>query len=175
MKRLILSFIAVMPLAANASSPVGLLPEDKVPVALEGSERNPFGKNAPKTAAAVVENEESRIRAVFERLPVGGVMEGRTGRKVLLGSFVIEEGRQLPPVIPRQSEKLKVLAVAPDKVELAFLESDGTPGLRRIVVNLNMSPSVQFRVSKPAAKSQPGEGEGGFDGVLKKDELGTSR
>ena len=160
--------------AAHAGSVVGLLPEDKTPVVVLETERNPFGKNAPKSAAAVVENEESRIRAIIERMPVGGVMEGRSGRKVLLGSMVIEEGRSLPPVIPRQSEKLKVLSVAADKVEIAFLESDGTPGLRRVVVNLSISPTVQFRVVKPAVKPTP-EGDAEFGGVLRKDELGTSR
>lgn len=174
MKRLLLLLTFALPAAAGAATPVGLLPEDKVPVLLEESERNPFGKNTPKAVASVVENEESRIRAIFERLPVGGVIEGRTGRKVLLGSMVIEEGRQLPPVISQQTEKLKVLSVASDKVEIAFLESDGTPGLRRMVVNLSISPSVQFQVARPATKKSEEE-ETQFGGVLRKDELGTSR
>lgn len=174
MKRVFLSLVIALPAVVRAASPVGLLPEDKVPFTLEGNERNPFGKIGPKAATAVVENEESRIRAIVENLPVGGIIEGRTGRKVLLGSLVVEEGRVLPPVISRQTEKLQVLSVTPEKVEIAFLESDGTPGLRRIVVGLNIAPSVQFRVPKPAGKLNDSGGDG-FDGVLKKDEVGTSR
>ena len=172
MKRLFL-LLAIMPLGLRAGSTVGLLPEDKVPIALTEKERNPFGKNMPKTVAATVENEESRIRAIIEHLPVGGVVEGRTGRKVVLGSHFLEEGRMLAPVIARQTEKLQVISLTPDKAEIAFLESDGTPGLRRIVVVLNMTPKIQYRVAPPASRG--GEGTTEFDGVLKKDEVGATR
>jgi hypothetical protein len=172
MRLLAYSFLAVLPLAVHAASPVGLLPEDKTPVVLAEKERNPFGKNIPKAEKAAVVNEESRIRAIIENLPVAGVMDGRSGKKVLLGSLVLEEGRALPPVISRQTEKLRVVAVADDKVEVAFLESDGNPGLRKIVVELKMTPQVQFRVATPTTKKGGGED---FDGVLTKDALGTSQ
>jgi hypothetical protein len=173
MKRLILLLSLIAPLGLRAASPVGLLPEDKVPVTVADNERNPFGKNAPKAAAAAaVENEESRIRAVIEQLSVGGIMEGRSGRKVLLGGLLLEEGRPVQDVISRQTEKLQVLSIAPDKVEIAFLESDGTPGSRRIVVSLNLTPNVQYRVAKPMQKAGD---DASFDGVLSKDEIGATR
>ena len=173
MKRLLL-LLAVMPLGLRAGTSVGLLPEDKVPVTVTETERNPFGKNMPKAVAAAVENEESRIRSIVEHLPVGGVVEGRTGRKVVLGSHFLEEGRLLAPVIAHQTEKLRVVALTPEKAEIAFLESDGTPGLRRIVIVLNMAPNVQYRVARPTSRTG-GDGAAEFDGALKKDEVGATR
>lgn len=170
MKNCFLLLLSAIPLSVHAASPIGLLPEDKTPTVLVANERNPFGKNAPKAAAAAVVNEESRIRAILENLPVTGVMEGSSGRQVMLGSLVLESGRTLLPVIPRQTEKILVTSVAEDKVEMAFLESDGAPGLRKIVIVLKTVPQVQFRVAKPAAKAG-----GDFDGVLTEDELGGTQ
>jgi|GEM_PF-3547563 hypothetical protein len=176
MKRLFLTACLFAPVGLPAASPVGLLPEDKVPVVLTDEERNPFGKQATNvTTAAVVavDNEELRIRSALESLPVSGITEGRTGRKVLLGGVTLEEGSILPPVVANQSEKLRVVQITQDKAELAFLEADGNPGMRRIIIDLNLTPTVQFRVVRPAGPAA--QGASTFDGVLTKDEIGASR
>lgn len=151
-----------------AVSPVGMLPEDRVPVKVAENERNPFGRKAAKVESTAVENEESIIRGMIEKLPVTGVVSGRTGRKVMLGSLTLESGKPLPPLIANQSEKLKVNAVTEEKVEIGFVESDGTSGLRRIVIALSLTPQIQFQIHKPG----PGPvRKAGLDGVLTKDAL----
>jgi hypothetical protein len=174
MKRVFFTLCLALPLVARAASPVGLLPEDKVPVIVDSNERNPFGKNMVKASAALVENEESRIRAIIEKYPVSAVIQGRNGWQAMVGPLTLEEGQLVAPVIARQTEKIRVVSVAQNKAELAFLESDGTPGLRRIVVTLNIAPRVQFRVVKPAVRTA-GDEEAGFDGVLSKDDLNTPK
>lgn len=175
MKRFVLVFVLLGP-AAYAISPVGILPEDKAPVVVAESERNPFGKKPVKleTVEEDVEDEESKIRNVIEKLPISGVMQGRTGTKVLLGTLVVEEGRMLPPVIPRQQEKIKVMSVSAEKVELAFVEPSGETGLRKVMITLDVRPKIQFRLNKPAQEAPEVE-EKPFDGVITKDDLGAAR
>lgn len=152
---------------APALSPVGLLPDDKVSVVVADGERNPFGRPVAKEDAAVVDNEEARIRSAIDHLAIGGVIESSTGKRVLLGSHALGEGVILRPVVARQKEKVQVVSIADDKVELAFLEANGEPGSRRIIVTPNLVPTVKFRVAPVA-----GPREGTLDGVLTRDEMG---
>lgn len=168
MKRFLL-ILLFAPGALWAVSPVGMLPEDRVPIKVDENERNPFGRKAAKVESAAVENEESILRGMIEKLAVTGVVSGRTGRKVMLGSLTLEDGKVLPPLMANQSEKLKVNAVTEEKVEIGFVESDGTSGLRRIVIALSLSPQIQFKIHKPGPGAE--KRAAGLDGVLTKDAL----
>lgn len=155
---------------ASAISPIGLLPDDKVAIVVTEGERNPFGKTSPKAAAAVADNEETRIRSVIDHLPIAGVIESRSGKRILLGPHMIEEGKTLPPLVANQKEKVQVVSISEGKIELAFLESNGEVGTRRIVVQDSLAPEVNFRVAP-----RQGPAGGKFDGVISKDEMGASR
>lgn len=154
-----------------AVSPVGLLPDDKVSIVVAEGERNPFGKTSPKAeAAAALDNEEVRIRSVIDHLPMAGVIESRTGKRVLLGSLILEEGKTLPPVVAGQKERVQVVSISEEKIELVFLESNGEAGSRRIMVWPSLATEVHFRVAPPTGP-KPGK----FDGVISKDAMGAAR
>lgn len=153
-----------------AVSPVGLLPDDKVSVVVADGERNPFGKLSAK-AEVTVDNEEARIRAVIDHLPMAGVIESRSGKRVMLGFLVLEEGKILPPVVSNQKERVQVVTISEEKIEMGFLEPDGQVGSRRILLlSPSLSPAVHFRVAPPAGPKQ-----GTLDGVLTKDEMDARR
>jgi len=179
MKRpgLIFLFAAALSPLCHAAPAIGLLPEDKMPLQVAESERNPFGKRVVKVAAvqAETESEESKIRAVIEKLPLGGMTRGYGVVKVLLGSYMVAEGQTLPDVIPNQTEKVKVLSVTADRVELGFVDKDGTAETRKIGRLFNLSPSVRFKLGGKPAPEAKGDDAAGLDGVTKKNEPGTSR
>jgi len=176
-RRACLLFFAVsLSSVFGAPSAVGLLPQDKAPVEVAGEERNPFGKHVTKGPEAAVEtvSEESVVRAVISRLPMGGITRGYGVNKVLLGSFTVEEGEILPDVIPNQTEKVKVLMVSSDKLELGFVDKDGTAEVRKMILSFDLKPVVRFKLGgAPAPASK--EGATAFDGVTKKDDSGISR
>ena len=133
--------------SAFGASSVGLLPEERVAIQLAPTEKSPFGLKIlgdggqPRST----DNEENWIRMAIQRLPVSGVVNSEDGRKVLLGSLILEKGKILPPVIPQQAEVLRVLDVSDQRAEIGFLEADGSIR-RKIVVFLDVTPTVQFRL-----------------------------
>ncbi len=179
MKRpgLVFLFAAAFSPLCHAAPAIGLLPEDKMPVQVAESERNPFGKRVAKVAAApaVTESEETKIRSVIENLPLGGMTRGYGVVKVLLGSYMVAEGQTLPDVIPNQTEKVKVLSVTADRVDLGFVDKDGTAETRKIGLLINLSPSVRFKLGGKSAPEAKGGEAPGLGGVTKKNEPGTSR
>jgi hypothetical protein len=169
MKRLAL--VLCLPLLSASAGPIGLLPEERVAVEVSPTEKNPFGPKVAKDGNNKLprnaDNEEARLRLIFEHLPVGGIVESNSGRKVMLGSLMLEEGRPIPPLLSNQDEKLKVIAIEAKRVEISFVEVDGTTGARKIIVPLDVAPRVQYRLG---VKVAPGK-KGGFDGVITKDEF----
>lgn len=159
----------------NSAPPsIGLLPQDKTPVEVDDSERNPFGKKVVKTAEAVVEteSEEQKIRSLVTKLPFGGITRGYGVVKVLLGSFMLEKGGLLPDVIPGQTERLRVMEVSEKYVELGFVEEDGTVSSRLIKLSFDLKPVVRYKLGNK--KVEATEGSDILSGV-KKDAAGTSR
>lgn len=156
---------------ANAS--IGLLPDDKKPVLLEQDERNPFAVHTEKTGPTVLapkDTEETSLRALVSRLPISGITRSYGVTKVLLGSFMVEEGQTLPVLVPRQTESLKVLAVSEKEVQLSFVEKDGSTGKRTIELPVDLSPSIRYQLKN---KSTSGVGLGdaimGFDGEYREE------
>lgn len=176
MKRLasvVLLMAAVVSLR-GAPSEIGFLPEEKVGVTVPPTERNPFGKRLVKAPDAVVEEkgtEEAQIRDIISKLTCGGVIRGGGKTKALLGSFQVEEGTILPQILPEQKEKLKVVAINKDRVELVFVESDGKPENRKITVPYDLGANVHFKL-EGASKSP--KKDAGMGGVIKKNEPAPS-
>jgi len=170
-----IGLLAAAPLCGRAASDIGQLPEDKKPTEVRADERNPFGKRIVKTAEPAVvetETEETKIRAVIDKLPLEGITEGFSDTKALLGSFVLAVGKPVPPVLADQSERLVVLSVTPNELQLGFIEKDGTSETRKIVRKLDLQPTVRFKLPGPpeAAKNEGA----GLGGMTKKDETETS-
>jgi len=162
-------FFATATLLVAAPSDIGLLPQDKTPEVLEASEPNPFGirvKQGPTTAVVVAESEETRIRGAIDRMALGGMTRGYGVTKILLGPHMVAAGETLPDVIPRQTERIEVIAVSDDKVELGFVEKNGEVGERIILLGVDLKPVVRYRLHN-AAPAVSGEGAVPFEGVYK--------
>ncbi|MFZ4681063.1 MAG: hypothetical protein ACOYMS_01060 [Terrimicrobiaceae bacterium] len=169
--------LLVSPMAAARAS-IGLLPEDKTPVVVAEDERNPFGKRAVKAPSVVQEereSEETKIRALISKLPLGGMTRGYGVVKVLIGPYTVAEGAILPDMIPGQTERVKVLSVSADKVELGFLDKDGTADTRKINLAIDFRPAVRFKLGASSAGETKEGGASGLDGVTKKNDPGTSK
>lgn len=172
MKRLICIFLglaAVASVSRGAPSEIGFLPEEKVGITVPPTERNPYGKRTVKAPEAVAEEkgtEETQIRDIVLKLTCGGMIRGGGKTKVLLGSFQVEEGAILPQVIPDQKEKLKVVAINKERVDLVFVEPDGKPETRKITVPYDLGANVHYKLdSGHTDKKGPGLG-----GVVKKND-----
>lgn len=158
--RLALLAAMLLPALAGRAAPpkeVGLLPGDKKPLLIRQEERNPFAKKEEKTEIIPVEDdsasEESQIRAVLLQLRVVGRINGSDGRKVLLDDLILEAGKTLPPVIPNQTETLKVHAIYDSAVEIVWLEADPATDPRRLFIPINMKPEVSRALAARSVNS----------------------
>lgn len=152
-RTLLLVFLIVGATAlAKGQSAIGLLPQDKKPEVVEDSELNPFGIRTKQGTAAVVvvESEETRVRAALAHMAVGGLTRSYGVTKVLLGSLMVEAGETLPDVIPGQTEKVRVMAVNDNQIELGFVEKDGAVGERKILMGVDLEPVVRYRLPPPS-------------------------
>ena len=130
---------------------IGPLPEDKQALRpdekIDGKKSNPFAeRNKPKTEKAeeTVETEESKIRMVFDTLRITGIMKSNGKYSALLGDMILEENQPVPPVLPGQTQILRVARVTDKMVELAWVEGAGfeTAAPRRILKRVELSPKV---------------------------------
>ncbi len=173
MKRLACLFFVMAAVASSlrgAPSEIGFLPEEKVGLTVPPTERNPFGKRAVKAPEAAVEEkgtEETQIRDIISKLNCGGVIRGGGKTKLLLGPFQVEEGTILPQILPDQKEKLKVVAINKERVDLVFVETDGKPETRKITVAYDLGANVHFKLE--GAGKTPKK-DAGMGGVIKKNE-----
>jgi len=168
---LLLSLLAAAPLPA--ASPVGMLPEEKQAITLSDAERNPFGKPGPKTPLKPeedTESEEARIRGIFGGLSTVGVGERDGEYSALVGSLVVKAGSELPPILPNQKERLRVLRVRKDTIEIGFVEKDETAETRTITLIVAMKPEVRYDLGIRTAKPESAESSGTLGGVIKSNE-----
>lgn len=145
---------------------IGLLPEQKLALhpedKLDPKRPNPFAERAKaKEAKAVetVETEEIKIRRIFDTLKISGITKGPAGHSALLGDLILEEGGQVPPVIPNQTQILRVTKVTEKLVEIAWVEGAGfeTVAPRKIVKRVELSPKVGVLLAaQPAGTNDPG-------------------
>ena len=170
--------LASVALLHGAPSEIGLLPDEKKPVVVSAEERNPFGRIAPKTPEAVeveVESEESKIRALVSGLALSGYTERDGRKKILMGPYVVDPGKNLPQLIRNQTEKVRVVSVSDEKVELGFVEENGEVQGRTIVLPYDFSPVVRFKLGGDAgapdgAAAAAAAAEAALGGVVKEND-----
>ncbi len=145
---------------SEKASVVGMLPHQKQGKPLDAKERNPFAELVRVEAVGEAEDtstEESNIRAVLASLKVSGVTRGDAGAmKAQLGSFILEEGRELEQIIPNQTDVLKVTKVSEKLVEITWVDVEGSEQPRKHIIELDLSPKVLTRLPSPGGESDGG-------------------
>jgi hypothetical protein len=133
---------------------IGLLPQDKAELRpedkLDIKRRNPFAERKKvnqNKPTEQVETEESRLRAFFDKEKVNGIFKLGGRNSVTLGRLSLEEGQILRPIIPNQTQILRVIKVTDEELEIGWVE-DATPGLepsvpRKIRKRINLQPEVK--------------------------------
>jgi hypothetical protein len=142
---------------------IGYLPQDKADLhpeeKIDMKLRNPFAER--KKASIIkpteqVETEESKLRAFFEKLQVTGMMKLGDKRMVTLGRLTLETGQTIPPVIPSQTQILRVMRVDENMLEIAWVEDvgDGVTAPRKIQKKIDLKPKVQVILASEETTGQ---------------------
>lgn len=144
---------------------IGILPDEKLSRRpedkLDPKRSNPFAERSKaKEAKAVesVETEEIKIRRIFDTLQISGITKSNGQYSALLGDLILEEGRQVKPVIPNQTQILRVTKVTDKMVEIAWVEGAGAEmsAPRRIVKRVELSPRVGVLLAaQPPGSTDP--------------------
>ncbi len=149
---------------------IGMRPEEKRPLLLKASERNPYAKRSDKEEITGEENidaEEQQIRARLGSLSVTGRSEGPNGLRILLGDIILEQGRILPQLLEGQSENLKVLAIQADTVVLGWIDlASGEPSGKTMQVPYDLSPKVSYALHGQESAAAEGKDNERRMGVL---------
>jgi len=123
------------------------MPGNRRTVTLSPNEVNPFGQQAevaPDLGLQQQESEEVVLRRTISQFPAGGLSGGEGNFSALLGPMRLRAGDRLPKILPKQSERLEVVAITEKVVILGFLEQDGKVGDRTFAVQLNTRPVVRY-------------------------------
>lgn len=148
---------------AETNFDLGILPSQKKGVEVDREERNPFANRVVKKVAVEdTETEAAHIRRVLSNLEVVGVSKGPRGTRVLLGDLLLMEGKELPPVVTGQSDRVVVSAVSETEVELTWIVESGkkVDDGRQLIVPFNLEPKVevvlpgQFNILEEAKKKR---------------------
>ena len=144
---------------------IGMLPEEKLALhpeeKLDPKRRNPFAELAKakqSRSVETVETEEIKIRRVFDSLAISGITKYNGKYSALLGDIIIEEGGQIAPVIPNQTQILRATRVSDKSIEIVWVEGAGyeTKAPRRIVKRVELSPRVGVLLAaQPVGTSDP--------------------
>jgi len=137
-----------------------LRPEDKLDI----KRRNPFAerkKVVQNKPTEKVETEESKLRAFFDKQKVSGIMKSGDKYSVSLGILNLEAGQIVPPIIPNQTQILRVIRVTDSELEIGWVE-DATLGLepavpRKIQKRINLRPEVKARIAGAEGKGDESE------------------
>lgn len=147
----------------EATFDLGILPSQKQGVEVDREERNPFANRVVKKVTIEdTETEAAHIRRVLSNLEVVGVSKGPRGTRVLLGDLLLMEGKELPPVVTGQSDRVVVSAVSETEVELTWIVESGkaVEDGRQLIVPFNLEPKVevvlpgQFNILEEAKKKR---------------------
>lgn len=135
-----------------------ILPDEKTPELVKPEENNPFETAADGAADEEGDTEENQVRDMLLRMPVGGAVSGLRGVRVMLGGMRLEQGMNVPPVIPDQQVTLRVKSITSAAIELVWVEKKPT-GLppKLLVIPVDGSPSVRYRMpTSPGADPAAG-------------------
>lgn len=157
--RTIISFCSLALVFCTASSrgaegarSIGATPASRQAVELTGQERNPFIKQQVakvetiETEQSTTASEESRIQAVLSGLEVVGRTRNEAGWRVLLGTLILEPGKELPPVIPDQTQRLRVAEIFETMIEIEWILVDPNEPPKRFFIPVQLKPAVRSNV-----------------------------
>jgi hypothetical protein len=135
---------------------LGFLPQDKTDYhpeeKMDIKRRNPFAEKAKKLEAKSIENqtesEGSKIRSYLQKQKVSGIIKLNDKYIATVGRLVMEAGQTLPPLIPDQTQILRVMRVDKNTVELGWVEGSpyDTASPRKIVLKVDLTPRVEVQL-----------------------------
>lgn len=150
---------------ASSYSPMRLIemrPDEKRPLLLSADERNPYAKRSPETEKAKdeVNEEELQIRKRLESLSITGRSQGSNGLRILLGDIILEKNVILPPILPDQTERLRVAEIGGDMVVLDWLDpTSGKATGKTMQIAYDLTPSVSYALHGQSASEARTETE----------------
>ncbi|MCB1210164.1 MAG: hypothetical protein KDK97_12590 [Verrucomicrobiales bacterium] len=103
-----------------------ILPAEKAPESVQVDARNPFQAAEDTAQKEVTNTEQNTVRDMLLALPVVGVSPGPNGIRVLLGDIRLEEGMEVPPMVPNQTVRLRVNSITQEGIELLWVERKQT-------------------------------------------------
>ena len=132
---------------AIGSREIKMRPSEKRSLTLKKSERNPYAKRSIDEGLTDEDqnSEEISIRNRLQGLQVLGSSRGQRGMRLLLGDILVENGTVLPPLIPDQTQHLKVMEVTNNKVVLGWMDIEtGDLTGKTLQISYDLEPSVQY-------------------------------
>lgn len=141
-----------------------ILPEEKTPELVKVEDRNPFQAGEDSKLQEVTNSEQNLVRERMLALPVVGVSPGPKGIRVLLGDIRLEEGLEVPPIIPNQTVRLRVSTITEHGVELLWVDRKQT-GLPPVPLHIPIDTSPRIKmILKGQPTGLPSNGPGSSSG-----------
>lgn len=138
---------------------IAMRPEQKRPLLLKESERNPYARRSTEQVEAAEEqatSEEIRLREKLSSLRVTGSSLGPRGLRVLMGDIILEKGRDLPQLITDQTVTLNVIELTEDAVVLGWVETEtGKATGKTMQFAYDLSPSVGYALQGQERSNHP--------------------
>jgi hypothetical protein len=138
-----------------------ILPDEKAPELVKTEDRNPFQAGEDTRLEEVTNTEQNNVRDLLLALPVVGVSPTANGIRVLLGDIRLEEGMEVPAMIPNQTVRLRVNSITPEGIELFWVERKQT-GLPPVPLHIpiDIGPRVSHMLpGRFAGDSKSGGGD----------------
>jgi len=152
------------------SRDIEMRPSEKRFLTLKTAERNPYSNRTPKEEKNKDEEhnvEEIAIRKKLDALSVSGTSRNSNGLRLLLGDILLERGLVLPQLIPNQTQHLKVVDVAEEKIVLGWMDVEsGELTGKTLQINYDVKPVIRY-VLQGQAGSNEGDAAAPEMGVLK--------
>lgn len=112
-------------------------------------EKNPFGQKVQVKEEALVveeETEETRLRKLLGDIPIRGVVQSGDACVMMLGPMTLREGIILPNLLPRQTERVKVLKITETEAIFGFVDRDGRADVRTLPRRVDLAPEVRYLI-----------------------------
>ena len=103
-----------------------ILPSEKTPETVPVDARNPFQAAEDTAQKEVANTEQNTVRDMLLALPVVGVSPDANGIRVLLVDIRLEEGMEVPPMVPNQTVRLRVNSITTEGIELLWVDRKQT-------------------------------------------------
>lgn len=123
-------------------------PLDRASTLVENAERNPFAKVEEPKPILLSEptdsrSEENQIEIALKDLSVSGRTRSANGWRVLLGNMILEEGKNLPPLIADQTVTLRVVTIDSNLIEIVWESKDTGSVPKRTFIPIDLQPKVR--------------------------------